>query len=242
MRHLTPASWRLSAAVLFCLASAFAQDVTLKLKNAGNPPYDFAGVYTSPYTLTDITNPSNAFDISAFCTTFSRDVYPNQEWEAQVTTLDNYSGGINYAAMAYLAFQILDESDSRIRALLSFALWGVSEEAAVIDWLQEYNVSHPGYVTAADFAYIDARINEAKSGPYNFDPANVSIYTPTNCLPGGGECGTSPQYFISVKTPEPSALTLLGFDLVALVAVVGLVFRGRKSMSFGLFVSPKGGN
>lgn len=241
-------------ALLLCAVAAFGQ-TNMQLTGAGGNV--FAGVYVNPYTAS-----IGGVSTTVICNDFSADTWVGEEWTANVVELDggnlrstkqgqNWGGDDaslrdSYYAVAYLSVMLLAAPDQHTAALLSFAIWSVFDPSA-LSWLENNGVPS----SSSDYQEIvnlrSSAFSAVSGGATpNFSASNVTIYSPiagtaTGC-PGASCPANSPQEFIVVRTPEPSALSLLGFDLLALVGVVAVLFRGRKSMPFGLFAHPKGGN
>lgn len=243
-------SWLLATAAFLCLAgSAIAQTVEMKLTGAGGNIY--AGVYVNPYTAT-----IDGVTTTVICNDFSASTWVGQEWDATVTYLDGdltqtkqgakwmSSGGTlagltqHYYAAAYLSTMLLSAPTAHQAALISFAIWGMFDPSA-LSWMQSKGVSQTDIdaVFGANGLKNNA-LAEVGSGALNFDPSKVAVYSPvadtaTGC-PGGCTGKNSPQEFITVKTPEPSALSQLGIDLLGFGSVFALVLRRRKGMCAGL--------
>lgn len=186
-----------------------------------------AGVYTSPYAGTANNSPT-----AIICDAFADDTFLNETWQATVSTVADLgatkwggkSAQQSYDAAAGLALKLMSTSDATQMGVLSFAIWDIFDNSDVQSWLAAQNASSI-YAMAHNLA------ESALSQTYTAGQfSNVSVYTlvrgTAQGCPGGPCPANSPQEFLSVTAPEPSAAALLGIYLSSLVALV-IVFRRR---------------
>ena len=205
-------------------ASSSAVNMSLAGVGAGHV---MAGVYTSPYSGTVNNSPT-----AIICDAFADETFLNETWQASVSTVADLGatkwGGKSaqqrYDAAAALSLKLMATSDATQMGVLSFAIWDIFDPSDVQSWLAGQNSS--SIYAIAHTAAEDALSKTYTAGQFS----NVSVYTlvrgtATGCP--GGPCPTnSPQEFLSVTAPEPSAAALLGIYLSSLVALV-IVFRRR---------------
>jgi len=229
MRTIVRTSWLLGLATLSLASGAFAGTVSFKLTGTGNNAV-MGGVYTSPYNAT-----IDGVPVLAICDDYATHSSVGQTFTATVTNVASLQGEAtpsqdvkfnknsvsdqqkNYATAAYLATQLLgvDQSTNAGKILAgeySFAIWGLFTPSALTD----LSVANPTYATAAQ-GFLSAALALPLS-PSQY--ANVDIYTPTPDQ-------TVSQEFIVVRTDEPEAVALLGFNILA---VLSLVFFFRKRL------------
>jgi hypothetical protein len=228
MRTIVRPSWLLGLATLTLASGAFAGTVSFKLTGVSGA--SMAGVYTSPYTAT-----INGVPVLAICDDYATDSYIGDSFTATVTNVASLQDEAtasqdvkfnkdnattqqkNYATAAYLATQLLsiDQTTSAGRILAgeySFAIWGLFYAPAIT----ALNNFSPTYAQAAQNILNAALALNLKPSDY----ANVDIYTPTPIQ-------SVSQEFIVVRTDEPEAITMLGFNILA---VLSLVFFFRKRL------------
>jgi len=252
-------SWLLATAAFLCLTgSAIAQTVEMKLTGAGGNIY--AGVYVNPYTAK-----IDGVTTTVICNDFAASTWVGQEWDATVTYLDGdltqtkqgakwmSSGGTlegltqHYYAAAYLSTMLLSAPTAHQAALISFAIWGMFDSnPSALSWMQSKGVSQTDIdaVFGANGLKNNA-LATVGSGTLNFDPSKVAVYSPVAGSATGcpGVCpSNSPQEFIAVKTPEPTVLSQLGFDMLGLGSVFALVLRRRKGTPVGFIADTSGRN
>ena len=219
----------IAALTLLCAAatSAFPQS-TLTLTGAG--PNSLAGIYIGPYTVTIDGVPTQAI-----CDDYETETYFNTPWTANVSTLaDGLTGKkfanqadalTKYKEVAWLSLQLFNPvstcapgfacgAGSNNTADIQFAIWQVFDSPTPISTLTDPDQSNAyAWLKAAE----DQKLNNFSSLG---DLSSYSFYTP-NPL-------NASQEFI-VKTPEASALALLGIDLSAVGGLL-LVFHRRSSI------------
>lgn len=211
----------LAAILCACLApTVYADTVDLKLIGVGNGR-SIGNVYLSPYTATVNGNPN---PISVVCLDFAAETYLNQQWPAETHTLDNLVGtrwgaaaADKYKAAAWLTLQLLKPNISYAdQVTYSFAVWRLFIPTATTSGMDAYN------------AAVTVAMNTALANASSIDISSFVIYTPTgNGNPcGGGPCTSKPQEFLAIRTPETAALPILGFNALALIAVIAF-FRRR---------------
>lgn len=219
-------TWLLGLATLSLASSAFAGPVSFKLTGVGSHAV-MGGVYTSPYNAT-----IDGVPVLAICDDFNTHSYIGQTFNAVVTNVASLQGEstasnavkfdhndaakqqTDYATAAYLAIQLLgiDQSTAAGKTsagLYSFALWSIFTPTA-LNSLSGQNLT-------------DATAIRDNALAMNWTPGafgNVDIYTPS---PDQG----ASQEFIVVRTDEPGAVALLGFNILA---VFSLVFFLRKRL------------
>ncbi|MCC6344053.1 MAG: hypothetical protein IT166_17760 [Bryobacterales bacterium] len=218
-------TWLLGLAALSLASSAFAGPVSFKLTGTGSGA-TMGGVYTSPYNAT-----IDGVPVLAICDDFGTHSYIDQTFNAAVTNVASLQGEAtsdvvkfdkdnaakqqaDYATVAYLAIQLLgiDQSTAagkKSAGLYSFALWSIFTPTAL------NSLSGQNFTDAKD---IRDNALAMKLTPGAF--GNVDIYTPSP------DQGVS-QEFIVVRTDEPGAAALLGFNILA---VFSLVFFLRKRL------------
>ncbi len=226
MRTIVRTSWLLGLATLSLASGAFAGTVSFKLTGTGNNAV-MGGVYTSPYNAT-----INGVPVLAICDDFSAHSTLGETFTANVTNVASLQGEStpstvvkfdstataakqqqDYATVAELAIQLLgiDQSTStgkHLAGIYSFALWSIFTPSAL-------NALSGQDKTDATNLRDTTLAKNLTPGAY----ANVDIYTP---MPA-----TASQEFIVVRTDEPEAVALLGFNILA---VLSLVFFFRKRL------------
>ncbi len=217
-------TWLLGLVALSLASSAFAGPVSFKLTGVGSHAV-MGGVYTSPYNAT-----IDGVPVLAICDDFNTHSYIGQTFDAVVTNVASLQGDTpsqdvkfdktnaakqqtDYATAAYLAIQLLgiDQSTAAGKTsagLYSFALWSIFTPSALTK------------LTPTEQAGVQNILNGLTSA--NLTPGaygNVDIYTPSP--------QSASQEFIVVRTDEPGAVALLGFNILA---VFSLVFFLRKRL------------
>lgn len=208
------------ALALLCATPSLFASVSMTLTGAG--PNNLAGIYIGPYTALIDGVPTQVI-----CDDFSADTYLNQTWSANLSTFSDLSGTkfgaakeTQYKQAAWLSLQLLNPTVScppggNCAADIQFAIWQVFDNPNPFNILQSQ-----GLIT--DLSNAKDWLAKAQDAS-NYNSLNLSafsFYTPTPLNSG------SPQEFIVVKTPEASALALLGIDLSA-VGGLFLLFRRR---------------
>ncbi len=173
--------------------------------------------YVSPYSGT-----MNGTPVVLFCDDILNDVSIGQTWTANVTNLATAISSNNFSNTRYGGV-----ASSNVYSNPSVAY----EEVA---WLTTQFASHTGDYVSLQYAMWDIMnpgseptnygdvqdwLNQAGKNYGSINPNNFSIVTNDGKLNLTGQV----QEFI-VQTPEPSALALLGFGLLALGVLLG---RGR---------------
>jgi hypothetical protein len=198
--------------VPFAYADGTANMVFTGVNGANDGQY-----YVSPYTGT-----MNGAAVVLFCDDILNNVSFGQTWTANVTNLGTAIGSNNFSLTRYGGV-----ATSKVYANPTVAY----EEVA---WLTTQFASHTGDYVSLQYAMWDIMnpnseptsygdvqywLNQASKNYGSINPNNFSIVTNTGKLNLTGQV----QEFI-VQTPEPSALALLGFGLLALGVLLG---RGR---------------
>lgn len=210
---------RLGALSVLCLApSAFADTVnmvmTSKISDLGPP---LGGVYTSPYMAT-----VNGTVTTIICDDFFANTSLGQSWQAMRTSFDEFSitdsavaalrwgtaanAGDRYKQVAWLSLQLLSNiGNTPAQGEISYAIWKVFTPTVV---------NGRGF-SSAQLGRISQWVSDAATAVGTTDwsgGATFTFYTPTPLN------ASSPQEFISVRTPEPSAVGMLAFNFAALLS------------------------
>jgi hypothetical protein len=228
------------AALLVCFtAGAFATD-TLTLQNV-NQSGVMGGVYTSPYTIS-----VNGVSTLLICDDFLTNIGIGLTWQATETSLQSLQSSssalkfpnppdsnqiFNYATLAVLAAQLmaLPNFKNDVAGEISYAIWGVFDPV-LITTPYALSPGQEGYLTPSQLAAAQAYLSNAQAvvnqattnGVINLSLLpSLTIYTPYP------DVGVS-QEFLRVSMPEPSLISILTVDLLA---VAGLVFVFRQRMS-----------
>jgi len=230
MRTIVRTSWLLGLATLSLASGAFAGTVSFTLTGVSGA--SMAGVYTSPYKAT-----IDGVPVLAICDDYSAHSYIGQSFSAEVTNVaslqdeatastvvkfdqtDPTKQQQDYATVAYLAVQLLginqvDSASKHLAGIYSFALWSIFTPSAL-------NALSGQDLTDATTLRNNALAMNLTPGAY----ANVDIYTPSSSIIPAGQ--STSQEFIVVRTDEPEAVALLGFNILA---VLSLVFFFRKRL------------
>lgn len=213
------------ALAFFSAASIAFPAVTMELTGAG--PNSLVGVYIGPYTVTIEGVPTQAI-----CDDYETETYFNTPWTANVSTLaDGLTGKkfagqadalTKYKEVAWLSLQLFNPvstcapgfacgAGTNNTADIQFAIWQVFDSPIPIGTLTDPDKSNA-------YAWLKAAEDQKLTNFSSLgDLSQYAFYTP-NPL-------NISQEFI-VKTPEGSALALLGIDLSAVGGLL-LVFRHR---------------
>jgi len=209
--------WQWSLAALMCFVPGAFSQVTMTLTSGG--PYVMDGVYVGPYTAL-----VNGVTTQVVCDDYAAETYLNETWTAKATPYSQMGdssgvgnpiwygqdGSAGYDEAAWLVTQMANYSDWINIGEIQFAIWGIFDPAAISN-LSSYNSS---YATAAETWISEA----AAYSSTNF--SNFTVLTPAD--------GPPPQEFLvngPVQTPEPTAASILGFDLAS---VLGIIFVWRR--------------
>ncbi len=218
------AMWVLAALMIMTpLAQA---DSTTKMEFTGVNGANNGVYYVSPYTGIMNYGTSSAQTVVLFCDDINNEVFINQVWNANVTSLasGNFSntrygngsvnpnlGGMNpqtlYKEAAWLVTQFASHSGDYVS--LQYALWDLMTPGA-----EPTNFANADGTTAAQWLALAA----ANYGQIN--PANFMIITNTGTLTYKGQV----QEFI-VQTPEPATAVLL---LIGVVSIFLLTRRNHQ--------------
>jgi hypothetical protein len=208
--------------------------------NLGNDP----DVYVSPYSAT-ITG-SNPYTGYVICDDFTDDVTLGESWTVDSSTIgtsgaangmwdsganlhatyslsgiiSSYTGAQGYNMVAYLADELLtpaNYNDEATADALSYAIWTIFTPGAFSnitgDMVNGVNIQS-AVVTDLNSAWANAGLNSDYIGP------TVTVWTPTNL----GEPGR-PQEFLTIQTPEASALAYLAVDFTTVLGILFVVRR-----------------
>ena len=203
-------------------SSAASGQYTLDLTGVGDGANN-GSVYYSPYAGT-ISNSTGQQIYSGYmiCDDFNTESYLNTPWKATETNAGSLNGTEKFAgekytlggttygtaqmynAVAYLATQLLSAgnlTNSTNQGNLSFAMWDIMDGTIA---------------TGTVLTDIQSAFSQVMSG---YVGNNVEIFTPSP------DTNASQEFLVvngpPVSTPEPTAATLLGFDLLS---VMGLAF------------------
>lgn len=193
--------------VLLLVPFAYADQVNMVFTGVN-------GVNDGHYFVSPYTGTMNGVAVVLFCDDILNDVTKGQSWSANVTVLASnnfsatrYGGAVGskvtnpmlaYEEVAWLTTQFASHPSDYIN--LQYAMW---------------DIMNPGtYSGSGVQGWLDKALkNYGSINPNNFEIV-TNIGDPTVKLTG------QVQEFI-VQTPEPSALALLGFGLLALGILLG---------------------
>jgi len=229
--------------VVCCAAGAWAQTTNFTLTSVSGG--SLGGVYTSPYYATVGTTQN----VAVICDDFSRENVLGESWTASVTNLASlttpsskvrWNGGYSYDSVkgwqltlnqaqaytvaAYLASEIFAESQIPGQAArdlqndYSYAMW------TLFDALDPVNspvnaLNGTGQLTNVENLLAAAESAVAGKSPSDF--GNFTIYS----YAGGATCSSCGPAQEFIAMPEPSAVGLLGVDLLAVFGLVVFVRR-----------------
>jgi hypothetical protein len=237
--------WMAVGGLLIGLASSgFCAQLSFKGVNAG---YVMGGVYTSPYSIA-----VNGTAELMICDDFTAHV--SGSWTANETSLSSLQSQtavnqnlkfpqdcgslseqacaqqqtFNYATVAVLASQLMSLGNfyQAEAAYYSYAIWAVFYPTLVTN----NPTSGVGDLTPTQLDAVNAKLSAARGivqGNANGNGGivnlgllpNLTIYSP---VPDGAS-----QEFLKVSMPEPSSISII---LINLLAVVGLIFVLRRRM------------
>jgi hypothetical protein len=220
----------LLAIPILCVAPSFGvQTATMTLTGTGQNGV-LGNVYIGPYVAT-INNIPN---LQVICDDFVDNSYLNESWTANVVTLPNIAGtdfasqGLQkYEQAAWLTLQLLSPPTTcgggNCAGDIQYAIWQLFDSTGQhtpLSYLSPPDLGNAqGWLTQAAAHYTDPGI----------DYSRFSIYTPNLSDPitcSGHACTSAPpQEFMTVSTPEPPGLAILGTDLSALGLLVFFLRR-----------------
>jgi hypothetical protein len=241
---------------IFCFAPFAVAQSTFTL-TAANPNGFYLGnnpdVYVSPYSATITGSSTNSGYV--ICDDFTDDVTLGESWTVDSSTIGtggaangmwdsganlnaiyslsgiipSYSGAQGYNMVAYLADELLTNGNynNEVAAdALSYAIWTIFTPGAYSnisgDTVNGTNIQ-AAVVTDIQSAWANAGSGSDYNGPA------VTVWTPTtwNTQQNG-----RPQEFLTIQTPEASALAYLAVDLTTVLGILFLVrrriLRGRR--------------
>jgi hypothetical protein len=177
------------------------------------------GVYISPYTAI-----INGVTTSVICDDFSDEVMVPESWTVTSgiggSTTQGLFGQENtagYAKVAWLSQQLFTQPLSN-SGVISYAIWAVFDQTNVQNWLNAYNDT-----TTYNAVFSSGGLLDQAASHSGDDFSYATFYTPVD---GTQSCCGRPQEFVVVNTPEPSAASVLGVDLLGFGALAFL-FRRR---------------
>jgi hypothetical protein len=201
---------------------------------------NWGGAYVSPYTGTITGNGIN-YSGDIICDDYTTDVDIGDTWTATAENTtgvntqvkftagySNYSEQQTYDAAAWLANQLLAPAsldNGTVQADYSYAIWNIFDPG--LTTLNGQNGYGPD---GGALALINEAFAQVTGG---YVANNVTVYTP--CEASLGNCGAgittnSQEYLVvrgAVQTPEPAAASVLGFDLLSVLAILFLLRRYR---------------
>ena len=211
------ASYGMALALLCAVPSAFPAD--MQLQNSF-PNGALADVYIGPYTAL-----IDGVSTLVICDDYSTETYVGPHWTAKVSTfptLANTKFGVanetTYKEVAWLSLQLLNPSitcpisSNNCAGDIQFAIWQAFDNPNPFNRLSAYSLTN-------DLSNANYWLTEAAKAS-NYDSVDLTGFAIYTADPLGAA-----QEFI-VKTPESSALALLGIDLSA-VGGLFLLFRRR---------------
>jgi hypothetical protein len=220
----------------FCAPYSKADTIdSMKLTSAGSN-IDY-GVHIGPYTAT-----INGVSTSVICDDFSDATYVGETWTATLSTypsltsvkFDQGAGNTTartkgYDEIAWLAIQLMGSTNTAQTDAIQFAIWSVFDPSGVSSYLNGVG-GHSFDTDSANADGVQYWLNQAGGQTYTAGEfANVTILTPNSnyamsCSSDRYE-SCPPQELVTVKTPEPGTLALLGFGLFAMLLAVKTVKR-----------------
>jgi len=236
--------------------------VTLTLTAANPQAYavygNGGGVYTSPYTFTEVNNGVTTTNTLLSCDDFIDDVFIGESWQATDTSLQNNILGetsanqtvyfdrnsasnqqTQYSEVAYLAATLMSYASmhggygNQTAAELSFAIWSVFESSAVNTFLSNGVTDSNGHVLA-NFA-TDVANDVAAAATFVANPNNIvateDIFTPIAGTQNPRN-DPAPQEFIKVQGGNQFAPTpepsFIAGLMIDLLFAIGLVLAFRR--------------
>jgi len=196
---------------------------TVSMYFIGADDNNSGGVYTYPYYFTINGSGTNLL----FCTTFTKQISPGQQWTANtlgvgaldagnVLNLEFPAAGVTgYLEASYLFVEEVNAYNGGNTDPEGFYNW------AVWDLLSGSDVSG-SKLSAGDEAQVQTYLNAAETlgndgslTPSQF--SNVTIYTPTDTSASGPQefFGQGPEL---ADVPEAGTVTLVGMGLIGLLA------------------------
>lgn len=222
----------LIASVILCCVAPYsvAATATLTLVSPGtNAPFTTDGtptglsVYVGPYVVS-----INGVDVNAICLDYQYDA-PGTSPDSTPWDVTNVVAGSDTILLeqAYLAQQLLNPpgacDPTYCAAPIQYAIWELTAPQDVPFATHLATITDSVFQTAVS-NYIVAASSAANYDPANYPPGtypNVEVYTANT-----GEVQSGLQRFMTVTTPEPPFLSVLGVDFSAVGALIFL-FRRR---------------
>lgn len=201
--------------------------VSMKLTNGGSPNFEI-GPYPALINGADVAR--------VICDSYSAHTAVNTTYQFQVHTLDSLGGTkwktqfIDYEARyfqaAWLSGQLLDLNQATYSAAncynaVTFAACKSDIQYAIWDTFEENLRANSTAQNSWNWRVA------ASAATASFNAADYRILTP-HPLTLSGAVPANPQEFI-IRTPEGSALALLGVNMLGLVGLIR-VFRRRRSI------------
>lgn len=221
-------SWGLLGAVLLLSGPGLFADVNMTLTGPGNNG-SISNIYVGPYegTINGVSTP-------IICDDFFDETYFNEAWTASVSTVSSLSsiakfGAANvtlYDQAAWLATQLVNPATTcpngpaNCAGDIQYAIWQVFDNSGSD---QPFSL-----LSGNDKLNAQYWLNQAQTQTFTTNEfSNVTVYTAVSCSANCGGPGKLPQEFLTVSTPEPSELALMGVDFSGVGALLFLIYRRR---------------